>query len=274
MSDHFRAFSFVDRILEVDPGISVTGEYRIPEEVDEFPMALCAESLGQCAAWSAMKTLDFAVRPVAGIVGKLTWTSQVRPGQTLRLSAGIRRIDEEAIAYQGTVSVDGEEVMLLKNCLGPMVPMADFDDPAAVESRYELLVGEGAEPGAYGGVPPLGVDREGSRGVLTVPESAAFFQDHFPRKPVLPGTLQMNANLLFATAFANDELPPANGKRWKAVGVAKVKIRDFTEPGETLELEAEPVKQEDNEAIISVVTKKNGKQNSSVRVLLTASQKP
>src|ERR1051326_6905193 len=113
MDGHFRAFSFVDRITLVQPGVSVRGFYQIPKILDSFPVALVAEATGQLAAWSAMAALDFKVRPVAGIAASIELLSSVRPGQTLELSATIDSLDTEAVSYCGIAQCDGKTVVKL-----------------------------------------------------------------------------------------------------------------------------------------------------------------
>ena len=58
MSDHFAAFSFVDRITEYEPGRRARGSYFIPSDIAAFPSCLVAEAVGQLAAWVAMAQLD------------------------------------------------------------------------------------------------------------------------------------------------------------------------------------------------------------------------
>src|SRR5277367_3020369 len=101
MDGHFRAFSFVDRITSIQPGVRVHGIYHIPSGIDEFPIALAAEASGQLAAWMAMAALDFKVRPVAGIAPIIELLSPPRPGQTLELDAEIESLESDAFAYSG-----------------------------------------------------------------------------------------------------------------------------------------------------------------------------
>src|SRR5690606_28305732 len=135
-----------------------------------------------------------------------------------------------------------QPVVRLRNCLGPMVPLEEFDDPDAVRRRCELLKESGAEPGAFGGVPELLIEKTGgetgvlAEGLLRVPESAPFFGDHFPRRPVFPGTLLMNANLNFSLALAGEFGPGAEA--WRPRAMRDVKLRSFMPPGETLEAKA------------------------------------
>jgi 3-hydroxymyristoyl/3-hydroxydecanoyl-(acyl carrier protein) dehydratase len=243
MDHHFRAFSFVDRITSVEPGVRIRGRYAIPAGIDSFPSSLVAESVGQLAAWSAMAAVNFEVRPVAGLAGNIELLAPVRPGQVLELAAELETADREAVAYGGTAHVDGVPVIRLEHCVGPMVPLEDFDDPQALRDRFALLCGEGATPGAFAGIPLLVLERAGGekgtsvRATLQVPAEASIFADHFPRRPVFPGTLLMHKNLELAAALAGELPPPAAGGRWALRSVSDVKIRTFTPPGEKLEIE-------------------------------------
>ena len=271
MSEHFRAFSFVDRIHSDEVGQRIKGSYHLPEEIDEFPLSLVSESIGQCAAMSSMKAVDFKFRPVAGIAGAVDFSGGVKPGDTLELEANLVRADEEAVGYSGVARVNGDEVVRLHDCLGPMVPMEDFDDPAAVSARYDLLRGEGAEAGVFPGVPSFAYEAgelvagESATGTFQIPEGAAFFQDHFPRNPVFPGTLLMNLKLQFVQSLV-DTLEGSS--LWKAVGMEKVKLRAFMPPGESLSLSAGVQEIGGDKATILVQSRRGKRINSSARVLL------
>ena len=53
-----------------------------------------------------------------------------------------------------------ERAIELKQCLGPMLPGADFDDPEAVAARFALLCDGGAAPSRFHGVELPRVSRE------------------------------------------------------------------------------------------------------------------
>jgi 3-hydroxymyristoyl/3-hydroxydecanoyl-(acyl carrier protein) dehydratase len=243
MDSHFRAFSFVDRITSLEPGASIRGLYAIPVNVDTFPASLVAEAVGQLAAWAAMAAVGFSHRPVAGIAGAIDLLSVARPGQVLDLAAELECVDTESVGYCGSAHVDGRPVLQLMDCVGPMVPLADFDDPGALRERFQLLQADGAIPGSFDGLPPLVLERRESeerllaRAVLIVPSTASLFGDHFPRRPVFPGTLLMHASLQMAAMLAAG-VPSRNGGMWLARRVTAVKLRTFIAPGETLNLSA------------------------------------
>ena len=243
MDGRFRAFSFVDRISVLHPGHRIEGLFTVPATASRFPAALMAEAVGQLAAWSAMSAIDFTHRPVAGLAGETRYHGAVDPGQTLELTACIERCDDEAIAYGGTASISGRCVLELTDCVGPMLPMEDFDAPDAVRADFETLAGSGAAPGRFAGVdaPQLETSEHSAgerwRALLRVPETSAYFEDHFPRRPVYPGTLLMDNLSTLALQLAG-ELPAMHGSRLAVARVRDVKIRSFTAPGQTLMLEA------------------------------------
>jgi 3-hydroxymyristoyl/3-hydroxydecanoyl-(acyl carrier protein) dehydratase len=242
MAGHFCAFSFVDRITSLEPGGPVRGHYTIPAKVGAFPASLVAEAVGQLAAWAAMTALDFSHRPVAGIAGRIDLLSIVRPGQVLDLGAELESVDIDTVGYCGTACVDGRPVIRLQDCVGPMVPLNDFDEPDAVRERCGLLRTVGATAGGFPGLPRLALARgecergQLARAVLRVPSSAAFFADHFPRRPVFPGTLLMHASMQTAAMLV--EGFSGNGKPWLPRTVSDMKLRSFISPGVTLNLEA------------------------------------
>ena len=76
MTDHFAAFSFVDRITEHRPGTHARGRFAIPATVDAFPPALVAEAVGQLAAWVAMEHIAYRGRPVAALAHETRFLRQ------------------------------------------------------------------------------------------------------------------------------------------------------------------------------------------------------
>ena len=243
MSGRFRNFSFVDRITRREGG-RVEGHFGVPLGV-HLPASLMAEAVGQLAAWSAMAQLDFAHRPVAGLASAVHYHALPHPGCTLQLQADIERWDAEAVAYSGKAFVDGRLALELQDSVGPMLPMDEFDAPEAVRADFHTLMGAGAAPGRFGGVPePVLRDLQAVPGerlsaLLQVPEAAdaPYFADHFPRRPVFPGTLLMDALATLSLQLAQQSTPLAAAGPLVTQKVSQVKIRSFTAPGAQLQLE-------------------------------------
>jgi len=244
MDDHFAAFSFVDRITAFQAGVRARGSFAVPPDIGAFPACLVAEAVGQLAAWTAMEAIDFRGRPVAALATETLFHREVAPGSKLELAVEVASCDDEAIAYSGEARVDGVRVIELRDCLGPMLPVADFDAPEALRARFGLLCAEGAPQGRFHGViaPALsmleGEPGRVSRASLDIPTSAPFFADHFPRRPVFPATLLLDSQIRLALDLAREAVGPAAGslvpKR-----MSNVKMRSFIEPGAAVVLEAQ-----------------------------------
>ncbi len=260
--DHFAAFSFVDRISYHEPGGRANGTYAIPSALNSFPACLVAEAVGQLAAWVAMEHLGYRVRPVAALAPATRFLRAVEPGQSLDLSVEIDSCDDAVIAYRGFAEVAGERVLELEDALGPMLPAADFDDPAALAARFALLCGTGAQSGLFRGVDLPRVVREQSvsgesaEGSLHIPLEAPFFNDHFPRRPVFPATLLLDAQIALALEVAAESARWPTGTALAPTSLANVKVREFTPPGAVLTVGAR-MEVRDGEAAIFMLTAAN-----------------
>jgi 3-hydroxyacyl-[acyl-carrier-protein] dehydratase len=243
----------------------------VPRDIERFPAALALEAAGQLAAWVAMSRLDFRLRPVAGVAGDIRFGRAIRPGQVLELSVDIEDCDEESVRYSASAHVDGIEVLRLGHSLGPMLPMDMFDDPEAVSQRFAQLCEEGVAGDVYRGVPRHDIEivelvpGESVSAILRVPAgSTAFFHDHFPRKPVFPGTMLLDALIevsLKAAAGASNWAPAAE---IVAAGVPDTKIRSFISPGDLLELHAQFIAADGDRTMRAKVSvRQRGRQISS-----------
>jgi 3-hydroxymyristoyl/3-hydroxydecanoyl-(acyl carrier protein) dehydratase len=272
-SERFRAFSFVDRITR-SAGGRIEGHYTVPAKSSCFPAALMAEAVGQLAAWSAMSELGFAWRPVAGLAAETRFHRIVEPGQTLTLEADLERCDREAVAYDGRALIDGECALELAGCVGPMLPMEEFDAPEAVHADFQTLFSIGAAPDRFAGVPAPqfeSVERDSGRRVrarLLVPgrSDVAYFADHFPRRAVFPGTLLLDAMAELAAQAACEAVPEHRGKVLQPARVSNIKIRSFTEPGTALELEIELLSIEAERARFKLLARNDGKTVATGRI--------
>lgn len=272
MSERFNAFSFVDRITRIEPGIRAEGCYTVPAPLARFPSCLAVEAVGQLAAWVAMSRVGFRLRPVAGLAAETRFFNEVTPGQVVDLAVEIDSCDAEAVAYSGSARVNGLAIVELRHSLGPMLPMEQFDVAEDVRARFELLCGAaGAQAGRFQGVAaPHSIVTDRVRGKslradLHVPAAAPFFADHFPRRPVLPGTLLLDALLQLALQLAS-EAPQRNTERLLELSrVTDVKMRTFIPPGATVELEIETSAQTPVAAECALAARIRGKLAGSAR---------
>ena len=240
MPDRFSAFSFVDRITALEDGRRARGRFAIPAGLPAFSTGLVAEAVGQLAAWTAMARAQFRRRPVAALAGETRIVGEAAPGEILDLGVEIESCDPDAVAYGGWARVADTPVLELCRCVGPMLPLEEFDAPEAVRGDFETLCGSGARPGRFPGItaPDLSlidhIPGQRLRASMHVPISAPFFGDHFPRRPVFPATLLLDALIRLAVQLAGEALPP--GQRLRPARVADVKMRSFILPGHAVEI--------------------------------------
>ena len=278
MADRYSAFSFVDRITSLEPGRRARGVFQVPASLPEFPSSLVAEAIGQLAAWVSMDHLDYRVRPVAGIAAEARFLREVAPGSRLELEVEIDSCSDSDVAYGGCAQVDGEPVVELFHCLGPMLPMEEFDSPDDVRERFGLLCGAGAPEGRFGGVPEFTLEPlervagEKLQVKLQIPDSAPFFSDHFPRRPVFPATLLLNTQIGAALELALEsgqwpEHTPPSIRR-----VRDVKMRSFMAPGQELEIRVALGAPEQGIASARMTTFMDGKRVAHARAEIGPSQ--
>jgi 3-hydroxymyristoyl/3-hydroxydecanoyl-(acyl carrier protein) dehydratase len=278
MTHRFGAYSFVDRITELDPGRGARGRFAVPADIAPFSSCLVAEAVGQLAAWVAMSHIAFRGRPVAALANETLLGSDVAPGSLIELAVEIEDCDDDAVAYKGWADVAGRRVITLNDCLGPMLPVEDFDSPEALLQRFELLCGEGAAPGTFRGVPSPRMDLgdvepgKSIAATLHVPATAPFFADHFPRRAVFPATLLLDAEMRLAGKLAADAAATAqhSGMRLVPVRLTHVKMRAFIAPGDTLEIAAEMAPRANGMARILLSTTAGGKTVATARLELAA----
>ena len=270
MADRFRAFSLVDRIAALESGRRARGRFAIPATLPEFSTCLVVEAVGQLAAWLAMAQSEFRGRPVAALSREMRILGEAAPGDVLDLGVEIESCDPEAVAFDGWARIGDTPVLELHRCLGPMLPLEDFDTPETVRRDFETLCGPSARPGGFRGVDEpdlILIDRvpgQRLRAAISVPVSAPFFADHFPRRPVLPATLLLDAQIRLALRLAGETVSP--GQRLRLAKIADVKMRSFILPGQRVETETTLRSATDGAAELSLTARVDGKLVATARV--------
>ena len=270
MGERFSAFSFVDRITDLAPGRRARGRFAVPAGLPEFSTWLVAEAVGQLAAWVAMAEAEFRRRPVAALSGEMRIVGEAAPGEILDLGVEIERCDPDAVAYGGWARLADTPVLELSRCVGPMLPLQDFDAPEALRADFETLCGPGARPGRFRGIakPHLALIDRGPgqrlRAAMGVPVSAPFFADHFPRRAVFPATLLLEAQVRLALRLAGETLP--GGPRLRPARVTDVKMRSFILPGQTVEIETAMRSATDGTADLTLAAMVGGQRVATGRV--------
>jgi 3-hydroxymyristoyl/3-hydroxydecanoyl-(acyl carrier protein) dehydratase len=269
------SFLLVDRILEFSPGRSATGTLQIPPGPDDFPLALAVEALGQLATWIAMEHSDFQQRPVAAIAGEVLSQGDVRAGDLLHLSVDVSTLRSNAMRYRGEAHVDGRASIAMNRCTGAMLPMEVFDAADDVRAHFENLRRGNSRsrgfPRRSEFSPRIEWDEEAPEGALRAtleaPSEADFYLDHFPRKPVYPATLLLDAKIEIARRILTKE-EPNGAQRWRVNAVRNVKVRAFTPPGGRVEVEVRETgtRSESGERTVSMEARSGAERVSSATV--------
>jgi 3-hydroxymyristoyl/3-hydroxydecanoyl-(acyl carrier protein) dehydratase len=232
------------------------------------------EAVGQLAAWVAMAKAEFRSRPVAGIAGEVKYKDMPAPGTILDLKVDLESCQADSILYDGWAFVGDVPIIELSRCVGPMLPMEDFDDPIAVRRRFELLCGAEASLQGFSGDAALTprltfIHRDRGtrlRAKMVIPKSAPFFADHFPRKPVFPGTLLLDAKVRIAASLAAEAVDPSIQPLLRPIRIYNVKLRSFVLPGQALEIDAKVLTTSRASTKIALAAEVEGQRVSTARV--------
>lgn len=275
MPDEFGTFSFVDRITDIEAHTRARGCFAVPAGLAHFSPCLVAEAVGQLAAWVAMARDDFRRRPVAALAGEARIVGEATPGRLLELGVEIDDWDHNAVAYAGWARDADSPVIELSRCVGALLPLEEFDDPEAARRRFALLCGAGVPPGRFRGVADAAVvmiERAPGKRLhasMQVPQSAPFFADHFPRRPVFPATLLLDTQIRMAVDLAREALGDV---RLRPQRVADVKMRSFILPGQVVEMTAEKASEAGGALTVALAAKVGGKRVATARVEIVAQE--
>ena len=156
-AEHFAAFSFVDRITELEPGAARARTFAIPRASAALSRrAWSPKRSVSSRRGSRWRTSSFAAGRSPGSRTRRASHGDAVPGDTLELAVELESCDDDAVAYRGTARVDGRAGDRARDCVGPMLPVEEFDDPAALRARFDAAVRRGRAAGRFPGVAAAG----------------------------------------------------------------------------------------------------------------------
>ncbi len=263
------SFLFVDKITHLAPGgitrgikhVTPDDYYLVSDDAATgvarrcFVPALVGETVGQLAAWNVMVNCDFTKRPVAGIAERAALHRPVYLGETLLLSSEFKKLDDSMVQYVAEARV-GQEVVFELSALGPLLPMDDFIEQNVVRAQLDALYQPGDIPEDLLLSAPLD-----ESDVLINPQVAAlvqfdkitthepgvsiaaekhitraapYFQDHFPKKPVMPMTILLECIMNLGRQFTREG---GFDKPYVVQEMRRIKMNDFVLPGDVITTE-------------------------------------
>ncbi len=246
MADHFAAFSFVDRITEHEPGRRARGRYAVPAGVAGVPVlprrrsGRAARRVGRDGAHRLSRPAGRGARQRNAIPCRRRARRHARPRRRhrklrrgrgrLRGSGAGRRRRRHRARRLPRPDAAGRGVRFARRHGGALRahPRRRRDRPAAFHGVAAPRV-----------VRTAGVPGVSASATLHVPESAPFFGDHFPRRPVFPATLLLDAQIGLALDVAAEATHWPAGTRPAPSRMTHVKMRSFIPPGATLDIDAE-----------------------------------
>jgi 3-hydroxymyristoyl/3-hydroxydecanoyl-(acyl carrier protein) dehydratase len=280
-------FHFVDRILQLEPGKHALGVRHI---TDSDPFILCGEgrrpqlapsiigeALGQLAAWNVMAANGFTLRPVAGIARNIRIMGEAGPGDTLVLDTTIESVDDEIVTYYSVATVRGAEVLVIEEGLGPFLPLEEFNDPEEVSRHFDRIYRPGSLAEALEDTPAVeGTSQPDSSWLefdeilsweagqeatasTRISDEWTFFDDHFPRKRVLPLSMLVQGLLELGERVLAGQPPAPAGGPLRPKQLHNVKMSQFVEPGQIVVAKATVKEETDTHARVAFRCEVDGK---------------
>jgi 3-hydroxyacyl-[acyl-carrier-protein] dehydratase len=265
-------FLFVDRICELDRGSRVRAVKNISwygdflEELfpglPVFSPVIAAEAAAQALSWLIVEAKDFSVKPLITVLDSYTCARHVQPGDQIEMEGRVESFQPESALAHARILLNKKPVAEINHGVCYLYPLQELQDPESARRQFKNLTDNkvplpaaaqlhaealphraNAAPAARPWVDRVIEYEAGKKitGIRNVTSTEDYFNDHFPRRPILPGVIIM-AGLTSVAQLLLGPLLAANGiEHKKAVlrQAKKIKFRKLVQPGDQLLLEAE-----------------------------------
>ncbi len=288
-------FLMIDKICSLSPGqyargiknVSYNGDFLnelFPGHIICSPVIIC-EAIAQLVSWILVQEKNFTAKPVITVVDTYESTGHARPGDSLLVEGELEDISEEGALAHGTISLNGKTIAAVNHAVCYLYPLSELNPPDEVRVQFGNLYCEGhPEPSPQSAAPimreriPISpyvqydtiehADGDTVRGTKNVTATADYFNDHFPRKPILPGVMMLDSMIGLAAAGAKRALQEQqlNDKKPVLRRTRKVKFRRFVQPGDQLIMEAARRSFDPDGSAYTVTATVNGKKAASLSI--------
>jgi 3-hydroxyacyl-[acyl-carrier-protein] dehydratase len=208
------------------------------------PACFFLEAVSQAAGWLIAASTNFTRRGLPLAIGSARVLGELPPGAPADLVAEITNWRDLSAQLRGSVVSRGRVVGEAAGLCG-LVDAEELEASAATRAAFAALrnppasrqgTTAGPRPVEAPGAPSIdALDARSGRATWLVTGGERLFADHFPRLPLLPGTLQLQALVNLAQAVVG----AANGQGWVFRELREVRFRRPVRPGERLVLEVE-----------------------------------
>ncbi len=238
-------FQLVTRIRRVEGNRRIVASTAWTGAGGLEPACFFLEAVSQAAGWLIAASTNFTRRGLPIAMGSARVLGEAPPGGPVDLVAEITNWRDLSAQLRGWVKSGGRVVGEAAGLCG-LLDAEELEASAATHAAFAALHNTPANgrPGDHGdashveppGTPSIdGMDARGARATWLVTGGERLFADHFPRRPLLPGTLQLQALVDLARAVA----AAGNGHGWGLRELREVRFRRPVRPGEHLVLEVE-----------------------------------
>ncbi len=225
------------------------------------------EAVAQAAGWLIAASTGFARRGLPLRIASIRLMADPPPGAQVDLRAEVTTWRDASVLLRGTACWGGRPLGEAEGGICGLVDATQLEDPTATRETFEALLA--APPDAPGsgtpaeppGVPSVqALDARGGSATWLVAGGKGLFADHFPRLPVLPGSLQVQALAGLAQAVAG----AGGGAADPVACLHQVRFRRPVRPGDRLVLEAEMIRRRGRGAVLTARALVNGERAAAI----------
>ncbi len=259
------AFLYVDRITDYQDEKFIRGLkhvtrnepffYWLPNGRRVLSPAVVLEAMAQLGAWLKMKSTDFKYRPVLLCGDRVEYFDVPEAGDTIEIVNEVVDFQEDVITLNGEAYIDGKLIIRSETSRGYLLPMDDFDCSVKLSRNFDRLfkskhttiiprsekllsLKSVCGAGSFDALRLLDgiIDHTPYKEVVAFKNFSScesFFNEHFVRRPVVPGVMLITFVGEVCQYLLRQELEfPLRERALIPTYISHTRFRKFVEPGD------------------------------------------